>query len=124
MRSVLRQNQTLHIASDQVNSPIYSLDLAKILVAVVEQKLQGIYHVAGSTPISRYKFALEVAKHASLDETLIQPVLTSELDQNLQRPLNAGLCVDKISHCSGIRPLSIEEGLASCQHRNIVVPGK
>jgi dTDP-4-dehydrorhamnose reductase len=118
VRSVLRQNQTLNIASDQVNSPIYSLDLAKILVAVVEQKLQGIYHVAGSTPISRYNFALEVARHASLDETLIQPALTSELDQNLQRPLNAGLCVDKISRSSAIRPLSIEEGLTLCQHRS------
>lgn len=114
VRAMLQQNQMLHIASDQVNSPLYSLDLAKILVAIIEHKLQGIYHVAGKTPISRYNFALEVARHSSLDETLIRPVLTSELDGNLQRPLNAGLCVDKISRSSGILPLSIEEGLALC----------
>jgi len=119
VRSMLRQNQMIRIASDQVNSPIYSVDLAEILVAMVEQKLQGIYHVAGSTPISRYNFALAVAEHAGLDETLIRPALTSELDRNPQRPLNAGLCIEKISRSSGIRPLSIEEGLAFCQHRTI-----
>lgn len=108
---MLTQRQVLRVAADQINSPTYSPDLAKLLVAIVQLRLQGIYHAAGSTALSRYHFALKVAQHFDLDDTYIQPAFTSELSLDLQRPLNAGLCVDKITQASGIRPLSIEDGL-------------
>jgi len=115
VRTILRQNKTIRIVTDQINSPTFSVDLAKMLVAIVEQRLHGIYHTAGCTPVDRYHFALTIAQLYGLDERLIQPVLTSELGLNFQWPLNAGLCVDKIRRDAGIRPLSLNEGLASCK---------
>jgi dTDP-4-dehydrorhamnose reductase len=114
VRTKLEQKEELRIVIDQVNSPIFIVDLIRILVAVVRRQLQGIYHVAGSSPISRYHCALQIAKMCSLNEALIQPAFTTDLALGSQRPLNAGLCVEKISRESGIHPLSIEEGLASC----------
>ncbi len=114
VRTKLHQNEALRVVVDQINSPICVVDLIRILVTIVRQQLQGIYHVAGSTPVSRYHFALQIAQTYGLNTTFVQPILTSEADLSPQRPLNVGLCVDKISHDSGVRPLSLEEGLAFC----------
>lgn len=111
--SMLERNEAFEVVADQVNSPIYTSDLIAILGAVVRQRLQGIYHVAGSTPISRYHFARQIAQTYHLNEGLIQPICTAKLGLSLQRALNVGLSVDKISRASGIIPLSLEEGLAS-----------
>src|SRR5207245_2741049 len=69
VRTMLHRHQTLRIVVDQTNSPLYITDLTRILAAVVKQKLQGIYHVAGSTPVSRYHFALQIAQIYGLNET-------------------------------------------------------
>ncbi|HZO74077.1 MAG TPA: SDR family oxidoreductase [Ktedonobacteraceae bacterium] len=117
--SMLERNEAFNVVTDQVNSPIYANDLIAILGAVVQQRLQGIYHVAGSTPISRYHFARKVAQTYNLNEALIQPICTAKLGLSLQRALNVGLCVDKISRASGIAPLSLEEGLARYKEQNM-----
>lgn len=115
VRTMLEQKERLRIVVDQINSPIFVGDLTRILVVVVRRQLQGMYHVAGSSPISRYNCALQIAQMYNLNEALIQPIFTADLAPGPQRPLNAGLCVEKISRDSGIYPLSIAEGLAACQ---------
>jgi len=109
LRTKLQQRATVSIATDLISSPTHAIDLANMLVAIVERKLAGIYHTAGRTAIDRYHFALQVAQHHGLDDTLIQPILAAEL--GAARPLNVGLCVENISHDTGIRPLSIQEGV-------------
>lgn len=111
--TTLQRKERPRVVMDQVNSPLYVVDLTRILLASVGRQLQGIYHVAGSTPLSRYHFALLVARMYGFDEAFIQPVLTSELALGSQRPLNVGLSIEKICHASGIYPRSPEEGLAS-----------
>lgn len=115
LRAMLVQHETLRIAVDQINSPVYAVDLAKILVALVEQSLYGVYHVAGNTAISRYRFAVEIARCYGLNEGLIQPVLSAELSTSPLRPLNAGLCIDAIRRDSGICPHSLQDGLVAFQ---------
>lgn len=110
--SRLRQHEIVRVARDQVNSPTASIDLARMLVAVVQQRLHGVYHVAGNTSINRYEFALQIARHYDLDGAFIQPLLTSQGETGPQRPLNASLCVDKITDATGVVPLSLEAGLA------------
>jgi GDP-D-mannose dehydratase len=44
---------------------------------------------------------------------LVQPRLTSELQASSWRPLNASLCIDKITADAGVHPISLEEGLDS-----------
>ncbi len=111
VRTRLLEREALQVARDQVNSPTAGVDLARMLVSVVEQRLRGVYHLAGSTSLSRYDFALRVARHYGLDESLILPVGTSQPGSGPRRPSNVGLCVDKITAATGIAPLSLEEGL-------------
>jgi len=111
VRTMLEQQRIVSLPIDQVNSPTYAPDLVRMLVAVVEQRLQGVYHVCGSKSLSRYRFGLKVAQCYGFNQALIEPVCTPEPGINLQRPLNVGLCVEKITADTGIYPLSLEEGL-------------
>lgn len=119
VRSTLRRNETLQVSVNQINSPTYVLDLVRMLVAVVEQQLHGEYHVSGCTPVSRYHFALSIARKYGLDETLIRSIVTSELEPGPRRPLNAALCVEKITTATGTSPMSIEEGLEIIHLRDV-----
>jgi dTDP-4-dehydrorhamnose reductase len=114
VHSTLARGESVRIVTDQVNSPLFIGDLQAALVALVQQRLQGIYHLAGCTPLSRYDCALQIAGASGLDETLIQPVRTSSLDLGAPRPLNVGLCIKKIRRQAGIHPRSFAAGLAAC----------
>ncbi|MBA2286520.1 MAG: SDR family oxidoreductase [Ktedonobacteraceae bacterium] len=112
LRTQLGGGKTVQIATDLISSPTHAVDLALMLVTIVKYQLQGVYHTAGTTAVNRYQFALLVARHYQLDETLIQPIHSVEL--GVLRPPNVGLCVDKISMHTGRRPLSVQDGLAYC----------
>ncbi len=113
VRAVVAGREEVRAAVDQVNSPTYVVDLAQMLLGVIEQRLQGIYHVAGSTALSRYHFALRIAARYGLDETLVRPIVSGEMMEAVspRRPLNAGLGVEKITAALGMVPLSLSEGL-------------
>jgi dTDP-4-dehydrorhamnose reductase len=114
VHSTLARGEAVRIVTDQVNSPIFIGDLQEALLALVRQRLAGIYHLAGCAPVSRYDCALQVARASGLDESLIRPVRTSELDLGVPRPLNVGLCIKKLKRETGIHPRELAAGLASC----------
>ena len=110
LRTQLSQRKSVYIASDLISSPTHAIDLADMLVAGITDRLNGIYHLTGSTAINRYQFALQVARHYRLDEELIHSIHAVELGAT--RPLNVGLHVEKISSALGRKPWSVAEGLA------------
>ena len=89
------------------------MHLAESVVALLEKKITGIYNVVGSDLMSRYDFALRVADIFRLDRALIQPVITSELNQLAKRPLNAGLGIGKLCETLKLQEhvFSVENGL-------------
>jgi dTDP-4-dehydrorhamnose reductase len=88
-------------------TPTYCPDLVDCVIRLAKSVATGIKHVAGIEPTNRYKFALEVARAFSLDETLIDPVTSAELQRPSPRPLNAGLR----NSSSEFAPRSYLEGL-------------
>lgn len=92
--SAIFAGKNVYAPTDQFMNPILSDDLARIVVRLAD-KNQGLYHVAGDTCMSKYDFALKIAKQFAL-ESMICPVTTDEMKQGAQRPKNA--CLD----CSGL----------------------
>jgi dTDP-4-dehydrorhamnose reductase len=76
----------------------------------------GIYNVVGPDYCSRYIFAIKIARALNLDETLIKPVLTTELNQKAKRPLKAGLIIDRIRGEIDAKPRSLDEVLEQIKH--------
>ena len=72
------------------------------LLELAEKKLCGIYHVSGSSIMSRLEFAKALTKEFSLDEKLLVPVSITDFNWKSSRPKNGGLVVEKISKIENI----------------------
>lgn len=95
---------------DQWMNPILSDDLARIVVRLVNEKVSGVIHVAGDTCLTKYEFALRIAKCFNL-ENLIESTDTESMKQKAKRPKMG--CLD-CSHLTslGIPVPSFDAGLA------------
>lgn len=108
INTMLRLGQshtTLHVVNDQVGTPTYTLDLARLLVDMIETERYGIYHATNEGGyISWYDFACEIFRQADLPVT-VQPVTTAEYGQSAAvRPFNSRLDKTKLV-TSGFVPL-------------------
>ncbi len=83
------------VPEDQVSSPTFNGDLAAASVELAERDLTGIYHIAGTTVLGRYAFALLIARVFGLEPALLVPVSTESLGQRAPRPPRGGLKVDR-----------------------------
>ena len=96
------------IPNDQIGSPTHVKDLAEISIKLVEENKNGIYSVVGPDLCSRYVFALKIARSFGLNEDLIKPISTRQLNQPAKRPLRAGLIIDKIRIDINANPSGID----------------
>lgn len=108
INTMLRLGQshtTLRVVNDQVGTPTYTLDLARLLVDMIETEKYGIYHATNEGGyISWYDFACEIFRQVDLPVT-VQPVTTAEYGQSAAvRPFNSRLDKTKLV-TSGFVPL-------------------
>lgn len=111
LQKVLGEGNELRVPVDQLGNPTYAPNLALATVVLAEKGARGIQNVAGPKRVSRYEFALEVARVLGLNSSLIRPVTTSGLHQSALRPLNAGMISDKAQAELPFALLDYHEGL-------------
>ncbi len=108
----LEKETRVRIVDDQTGNPTFVDDLAYGILRAIDLGRTGVYHLAGREIVSRYEFALRVARAFGHDPGLIAPIKTASLRQPAPRPLKSGLLTLKAEIELGYRPLSIEESLA------------
>jgi len=108
----LNAGQTVRIVDDQIGNPTLVDDLAFGLLRAVELGKSGVYNIAGRDIVTRFEFAVRLAKFFGLDPKLIHPIKTAQLRQPAARPLRSGLITLKAEVDLGLKPSTIEEGLA------------
>lgn len=108
----LSAGQTVRIVDDQIGNPTLVDDLAFGLLRAVELEKNGVYNIAGRDIVTRFEFAVRLAKFFGLDPKLIHPIKTAQLHQPAARPLRSGLITLKAEVDLGLKPSTIEEGLA------------
>lgn len=86
--------------------------LADATVELLERGATGLWHVAGTDPLSRHAFALRVAARLGKDPSLYRPVPFREAPPRAPRPLRAGLKTDKARAFLRTQLLSTDEALA------------
>lgn len=92
--------------------PTLAEDLATAIVSAVQRKAIGLYHVSGGDMLSVCEVAQRVARFWQLDEGLITPVQTADLNEAARRPLVTGFVLGKSYHELGYQPRSLEQGFA------------
>ena len=108
---------TLRVVNDQVGTPTYAMDLARLLVDMIETEKYGIYHATNEGGyISWYDFACEIFRQAG-KSTLVIPVTTAEYGlSKAARPYNSRLDKRKLVE-NGFEPLPIwKDALARYLH--------
>lgn len=95
----------LRVVNDQIGTPTYTLDLARLLVDMIETEKYGYYHATNEGGyISWYDFACEIFRQAGLPVT-VEPVTTAEYGASkAARPFNSRLDKSKLRD-NGFTPL-------------------
>ncbi len=108
----LTRGKPIDVVEDHYNSPTLADNLADVILEIVDKRLEGVYHTAGSKRISRYGFALKIAENFDLDESLIKPIKMRELKAwTAKRPKDSSLCVDKVKKKINKELLGVTQGL-------------
>ena len=107
----LNKKEQASVFTDQWNSPTLNTSLAEMTLEILERKLTGIYHLSGATRISRFDFAILLAKTFKLNTNLIIPTLSTELFFPAKRPQDSSLNTSKAQQTLTNQPLQIDEAL-------------
>jgi len=105
----LSKGEQIRVVTDQINNPTFIDDLVNAVNKVIEFKKEGIFNIGGKEILSRYEFTCRIAKYFGLDEKLIIPIQTKELNQSAARPLKSGLITIKAETEIGFKAHTIEE---------------
>ncbi len=105
MLALGKKYDSLRVVNDQVGTPTYTYDLARLLVDMAETDKYGYYHVTNEGGyISWYEFAKEIFRQAGYN-TEVKPVTTAEYGlSKAVRPFNSRLDKSKLSE-NGFKPL-------------------
>jgi dTDP-4-dehydrorhamnose reductase len=107
----LKNNRRINIITDQIITPTYNYNLAKMISEVTEKKLTGVYHLAGATRLNRYMFTKYLAAEFDENLDLIIPVDSSAMNWVAKRPKDSALNTDKASLTLNHKPMDIQESL-------------
>ena len=105
MLKLSETHDTLRVVCDQIGTPTYTYDLARLLVDMIESEKYGYYHATNEGGyISWYDFACEIFRQAGR-ATKVQPVTTAEYGvSKAARPFNSRLDKSKLA-ANGFTPL-------------------
>lgn len=97
MLKVGKTHDTLRVVNDQIGTPTYTKDLARLLVDMLETEKYGTYHATNEGGyISWYDFAKEIFRQAGYS-TKVMPVTTEEYGlSKARRPFNSRLDKSKL----------------------------
>ena len=114
MLNVGKTHDTLTVVDDQIGTPTYTFDLARLLVDMLETEKYGYYHATNEGGyISWYDFTKEIFRQAvemghteySEDRLTVKPVTTAEYGvSKAARPFNSRLDKSKLV-ANGFTPL-------------------
>ena len=105
MLQIGKSHDSLRVVNDQIGTPTYTHDLARLLADMIESEKYGIYHATNEGGyISWYDFACEIFRQAGMDMTVL-PVTTAEYGlSRARRPFNSRLDKSKLAE-NGFLPL-------------------
>lgn len=109
VKTMLKLSKTrdqLSVVCDQIGTPTYTADLARLLTDMIETEKYGTYHATNEGGyISWYDFACEIFRLAGVSHMTVIPVKSSEYPAaKAKRPFNSRLDKSRLAE-SGFAPL-------------------
>ena len=84
-----KERGAVSVVNDQIGSPTYTYDLAKLCVDMIVTDKYGTYHATNEGFCSWYDFACEIFKQAGMTEVSVTPVDSTAFPVKAIRPKNS-----------------------------------
>ena len=107
----LELKKEISVLTDQYTSPSYVPNISKMIIEIIERKITGIIHLAGDTKISRYDFAIHIAKITNLNKQFLKLSKMEQMSWEAKRPIDSSLDVTKAKKILNHKPEKIENSL-------------
>ena len=120
MLKLADSGQPVHVVADQVGSPTYAQDLARVTRSIIEvlnssrEDCFGLYHVTNSGTTSWHGLAQEIFRLAAHQDVVVQPISTEEYPTPAPRPAYTALDCSKLEQVFGLTLPSWRDALARC----------
>lgn len=88
MLRIGKEKGEVSVVDDQIGSPTYTYDLAKLVVDMIQSDKCGIYHATNEGLCSWYDFACEIFKQAGM-AVKVNPVDSNAFPAKAERPKNS-----------------------------------
>jgi len=109
--NALSQGKNVKGFTDVIFCPMMVLDLADMLVEAAHKNLQGLYHLVGAQPMSKYDFGMAIARTFGFDTGLIAAASVMDGGLTAARSPNLSLDTGKIVKALGHELPDFERGL-------------
>ncbi|SDM17842.1 dTDP-4-dehydrorhamnose reductase [Pedobacter antarcticus] len=115
MLNLSKNRDQLNVIYDQVGTPTYAIDLAKVIIKIIEldQPAYGLYHYSNEGVASWYDFAKAVFEFAEIDMK-ISPVSSAAFVTKAKRPHFSVLDKSKIKKALNIEIPYWRDSLNTC----------
>lgn len=110
-----KERDTLGVVFDQIGTPTYARDLARVIFAAINKGVvPGVYHFSNEGVCSWYDFTKAIHRIAGITTCKVTPLHTDEYPAKAPRPHYSVLDKAKIKKTYGIEIPYWEESLAVC----------
>lgn len=110
MLNLGKTHDELSVVDDQVGSPTYTFDLARLLVDMIETDKYGKYHATNEGICTWCEFAKEIFRQAGMN-VKVNPVTSEEFPTKAKRPHNSRMSKDKLDEQGFTRLPSWQDAL-------------
>lgn len=86
MLRLAQTNDKVRVVADQYGTPTSALELARVILSLMETDSYGIYHATCEGSTTWYEFGVEIFQRAGMDIT-VEPISTSEYPTPAKRPM-------------------------------------
>jgi len=105
MLNLGKTHDKLTVVNDQIGSPTYTYDLARLLVDMIETDKYGRYHATNEGICSWYEFACEIFRQAAAmgrseydsEHLSVEPVTSDHYPSKAKRPSNSRMSKEKLT---------------------------
>lgn len=110
-----REREQLGVVFDQIGTPTYARDLARVILLAVDRGIvPGVYHFSNEGVTSWYDFTKAIHRLAGIDSCQVSPIHTEDYPVPAPRPHYSVLDKSKIKRTYGIEIPWWEDSLKAC----------
>lgn len=109
--NALESGKSISRFADQFSTPIYTGDLSRLILKLLDLGATGLFHAGGGEKVSRYDFSLEVADIFSLAREWLKSEPFRQIQGLARRPRDSSLDGRGTERHLGMRLPRVREGL-------------